>query len=148
MYINLLILFILALKWERSRVWATRVFIAQIVLLLFTFILIGIVGSFISANGTIYSVYSSFYSYSTTYGKSFQAKYQVMQAQLAFAILLMFCGWTYLIYYCIVTYLALWKPFHTLDTPHLFPRINLGYNIYFMHFTLTIFVMISFYYNS
>ena len=119
LYINPLIFFILALKWERSRVWASRVFIAQIVLLVFTFILLGIVGSFISANSTIYSSYSSLYSYSTTYGKNFQTKYQVMQAQLAFAIILMFCGWAYLIYYCIVTYLALWRPFNTLDTPHL-----------------------------
>ena len=66
------------------------------------------------------SVYSSYYSSSTTYGNNFQTKYQIMQAQLAFAILLMFCGWAYVIFYCVVTYLALWKPFHTLDTAHLF----------------------------
>jgi hypothetical protein len=43
-----------------------------------------------------------------------------MQAQLAFAVLLMFAGLAYVIFYGVVTYLALWKPFHTLDTPHLF----------------------------
>jgi len=42
-----------------------------------------------------------------------------MQAQLAFAILLMFAGFAYVIFYGVVTYLALWKPFQTLDTPHL-----------------------------
>jgi hypothetical protein len=43
-----------------------------------------------------------------------------MQAQLAFAILLLFSGLAYVIFYCVVTYLALWKPFQTLDTAHLF----------------------------
>jgi len=43
-----------------------------------------------------------------------------MQAQLAFAILLLFAGIAYLIFYGVVTYLALWKPFKTLDIPHLF----------------------------
>ncbi len=43
-----------------------------------------------------------------------------MQAQLAFAILLLFAGFAYIIYYVVITYLALWKPYNTLDTPHLF----------------------------
>jgi hypothetical protein len=43
-----------------------------------------------------------------------------MRAQLAFGILLLFAGIAYLIFYGVVTYLALWKPYHNLDTSHLF----------------------------
>ena len=38
-----------------------------------------------------------------------------MQAQLAFAILLMFSGIAYVIFYCVVSYRTIWKPFSTLD---------------------------------
>lgn len=106
---------LLVLKWNRSRLWATRVFIAQIVLLVFCFILIGIVGSYVSTQSFV-SLYTS-YSISVA---TWTAKYQIMQAQLAFAILLLFAGIAYIVFYCVVTYLALWKPHHTLDTPHLF----------------------------
>ncbi len=83
--------------------------------------MIGIVGSFVSSYGSVVSLYTgSSSAYTTTYGSHFAAKYQVMQAQLAFVILLLFAGIAYVIFYCVVTYLALWKPFHTLDTPHLF----------------------------
>ena len=34
-------------------------------------------------------------------------KYRIMQAQLAFAILLLFSGFAYVIFYVVVTYLAL-----------------------------------------
>jgi len=112
-------LFILVRKWDRSRLWATRVLIAQIVLLVFTFILIGIDGSFVSSNSAAYSLLSSS-NIGTSYGNHFTIKYQIMQAQLAFAILLMFCGFAYVIFYGVVTYLALWKPKHDLDIPHLF----------------------------
>jgi hypothetical protein len=105
----------LVLKWDRSRLWATRVCIAQIVLLLFCFILIGIVGNFVQ---TQQGISSSIYG--TTYINNFSTKYQIMQAQLAFAILLLFAGLAYIIFYGVTTYLALWKPFNTLDTPHLF----------------------------
>jgi hypothetical protein len=108
------------LKWDRSRLWATRVFIAQLVLIVFALILIGIVGSFVSANAAVVSLYSSSSVGTTNYGNNFSTKYQIMQAQLAFAILLLFSGLAYIIFYCVVTYLALWKPFQTLDTPHLF----------------------------
>jgi uncharacterized membrane protein len=96
----------LVLKWDRSRFWATRVFIAQIVLVVFCFILIGIVGNFVQTQQGISSLYGT--------------KYQIMQAQLAFGILLLFAGFAYIIFYGVTTYLALWKPFNTLDTPHLF----------------------------
>jgi hypothetical protein len=83
--------------------------------------MIGIVGSFVSANGSVVSLYTgSSSTYTTIYGSNFGSKYHVMQAQLAFVILLLFAGIAYVIFYCVVTYLALWKPFHTLDTPHLF----------------------------
>ncbi|CAF3772188.1 unnamed protein product [Rotaria magnacalcarata] len=114
---------LLVKKWDRSRLWATRVFIAQILLLVFTFILIGIVGNFISTNSNAYSASSS-----TSIGSvadmfaSFRTKYRIMQAQLAFAIILMFTGLGYVIFYILLTYLALWKPFHTLDISHLFQK--------------------------
>ncbi|CAF3069477.1 unnamed protein product [Rotaria socialis] len=109
---------LLVIKWERSRVWATRVFIAQAVMLVFSFVLIGIVGSYVSsysATAAATTTYSAYYS--TT---NLTTKYHVMQAQLAFAILLMFSGFTYVTFYLVVTYLALWRPFQTLDLPHLF----------------------------
>jgi len=43
-----------------------------------------------------------------------------MQTQLAFAIILMFTGLAYVIFYMHITYVALWQPFHTLDISHLF----------------------------
>ena len=107
---------LLVVKFDRSRVWATYVCIAQIVLLVFCFILIGIVGNYVSTQQTLVSLYGS-YSISAS---TFQTKYQIMQAQLAFAILLLFSGIAYIVYYCVVTYLALWRPHRTLDTPHLF----------------------------
>lgn len=107
---------LLVTKFNRSRVWATRVCIAQIVLLVFCLILIGIVGNYVSTHQTLVSL-ESIYSISTS---TFTTKYKIMQAQLAFAILLLFAGIAYIVYYCVVTYLALWRPYHTLDTPHLF----------------------------
>ncbi|CAF1398821.1 unnamed protein product, partial [Rotaria magnacalcarata] len=104
-------------RWDRSRVWATRVLIAQMVLLLFTFILIGIVNNFVSSNSfLVSSAYIGYYELDS----NSVAKYRVMQAQLAFIILLMFAGFAYVGFYLFVTYVALWKPFGTLDTPHLF----------------------------
>jgi hypothetical protein len=104
----------LALKWNLSRFWATRVCIAQIVLLVFCFILIGIDGNFVQTQQGISSLSG------TTYVNNFSTKYQIIQAQLAFGILLLFAGLAYIIYYGVITYLALWKPYNTLDTPHLF----------------------------
>ena len=112
------ILSLLVWKWDRSRVWATRVFIAQIVLIVFSFILIGIVGSFVSAGAYLTSSYYSSIN-TSIYGNNYLTKYQIMQTQLAFGILLLFSGIAYIVFYLVVTYLALWKPFHTLDTPHL-----------------------------
>lgn len=107
---------LLVTKWNRSRLWATRVCIAQIVLLVFCFILIGIVGNYVSVQQSLVSLYTT----DSISASTFAVKYQIMQAQLAFAILLLFAGIAYIVYYCVVTYLALWKPFQTLDTPHLF----------------------------
>ena len=111
-------------QWERSRLWATRALIAEIVLLVFTLILIGITGDYVQNGGYAYSWYSytaSSSSSATTYATSiFTTKFQITQAQLAFGILLMFSGWTYVGIYIYVTVVALWKPFNTLDLPHLF----------------------------
>jgi hypothetical protein len=49
-------------------------------------------------------------------------KYGVIQAELAFGILLMFSGLAYIGIYIFVTIMALWRPFHTIDTGHLFRR--------------------------
>ncbi|CAF3402619.1 unnamed protein product [Rotaria socialis] len=108
---------LLVKSWARSRVRASRVLIAQIILLVFTFILIGIVGSYVSSNSITNST-----AYTTYYGtnKNLTTKYKVMQAQLAFSIILMFSGLAYVIFYLVVTYLALWRPFHTLDISHMF----------------------------
>lgn len=46
-----------------------------------------------------------------------------MQAQLAFTILLMFTGVAYVIFYCVVTYLAIWKPFHDLGIKNLMEKV-------------------------
>jgi hypothetical protein len=51
---------------------------------------------------------------------SYVTKYKIVQAQLAFGILLMFSGFTYVGIYIYVTYAALWEPYQTLDTSHLF----------------------------
>jgi hypothetical protein len=85
--------------------WATIALIAQLILLVFTFILIGITGNFVSA----YGIYGSVY-----------AGYGIVQAELAFGILLMFSALVYIGIYIFVTYVALWAPFHTIDTGHLF----------------------------
>jgi hypothetical protein len=102
--------FALAMKWNRSRVWSTRVLILQIVLLVFTFILIGIAGDYVSSKGYLF----------VDLDGSFTTKYQITQAQLAFGILQMFAGWSYLIMYGVVTFLAIWKPTNSLDLAHLF----------------------------
>lgn len=106
---------------DGSRVWATRALIAQLVLLVFTFILIGIAGSYVQNNGYLYSSsYSSLTGGSTTSSAVYTNKYQITQAQLAFGIMLMFSGLVYVGAYMYVTFVALWQPHHTLDTPHLF----------------------------
>ena len=105
-------------KWSRTRVWCTRVLILQLVLLVFTFILIGIAGNFVSTFGYVTTLYGTSSSNSET--SSFVTKYHIMQAQLAFGILLMFCGFAYVIFYAVVTYLTIWKVHGNLDLPHLF----------------------------
>jgi hypothetical protein len=113
-------IFVLVRKQNASRIWATRVFIAQIVLLIFTFILIGITGNYVQTyayfGSGIYTSYSSIYWNWDKY----TTKYRIIQAQLAFGILLMFSGFTYVGIYIYVTIVALWQPYHTLDTDHLF----------------------------
>jgi hypothetical protein len=101
--------------------WATRVLIAQLVLLIFTFILIGIAGKFVETGG-----YSSSYDFAryisdpVGFADSYTTKYKLTQAQLAFGVLLMFSGFTYVGIYIYVTYVALWQPYQTLDTDHIF----------------------------
>jgi hypothetical protein len=112
--------FILVRKKDASRRWATIALIAQLVLLVFTFILIGITGNYVQTGG--YSS-SSVYGISvsgTTSSNFYSIKYQLVQAQLAFGVLLMFSGFTYIGIYIYVTYVALWQPYHTIDTGHLF----------------------------
>ena len=60
------------------------------------------------------------YSFGYTTESSFDSKYRMVQAQLAFGVLLMITGWVYTGIYLYVTYVALWRPFNTLDTDHLF----------------------------
>jgi hypothetical protein len=112
--------FILVRKKDASRRWATIVLIAQLVLLVFTFILIGITGNFIQTGG--YSSYDmNIYGIPISYiPNSYITKYKLIQAQLAFGILLMFSVFTYIGIYIYVTYVALWQPYHTIDTGHLF----------------------------
>ena len=101
--------------------WATRALIAQLVLLVFTFILVGITGDYVQNNGYLYSSYSSSLTgYSSTSSTVYTTKYQITQAQLAFGIMLMFSGFFYVGLYVYWTIVALWRPHHTLDTPHLF----------------------------
>ena len=97
--------------------------IAEIALLIFTFILIGIAGNYVQNGGYIYSslyTVSTFNTATTVATTAYTTKYQITQAQLAFGVLLMFSGWTYVGVYIYVTVVALWKPFNTLDLPHLF----------------------------
>jgi hypothetical protein len=61
-----------------------------------------------------------YYTFDATSYKNYETKYQIIQAQLAFGILLMFSGFTYVGIYIYVTIVALWKPYGTLDTDHLF----------------------------
>ena len=101
--------------------WATLTLIAQLVLLFFTFILIGIAGNYIQNNGYLYSsYYSALTGYSSKSPAVYNTKYQITQAQLAFGILMMFSGFFYVGMYMYVTLIALWQPHHTLDTAHLF----------------------------
>jgi len=101
--------------------WATRALIAQLVLLIFTFILIGIAGNFVETGGYSSRDDISSYIYDLDdFPDSYSTKYKLTQAQLAFGILLMFSGFTYVGIYIYVTYVALWQPYHTLDTNHIF----------------------------
>ncbi|CAF0873030.1 unnamed protein product [Adineta steineri] len=110
---------LLATKWKRTRVHATRVLICQIILLIFSFTIIGIVGSYLTINNTSY-YYSGYYFYSSSFSLSnLSTKYKLMQTQVACSALIMVTGFVYIIFYSIITYLAMWKSFHTLDTANL-----------------------------
>lgn len=100
------------MKKKGSRAWATRVLIAQLILLFFTFILIGITGDFVANINS-----QNYFTYATD---DFIPKYRIVQTELAFGILLMFSSLIYVGLYIFITYIALWKPFHTIDTNHLF----------------------------
>ena len=107
----------LARKKDGARKFASIALIGQIVLLIFSFILIGITGSYVSTGG----YYNSYYSISPTGtpGAS-TTKYQIVQAQLAFGVLMMFSVWVYIGIYIYVTIVALWIPYHTIDAGHAF----------------------------
>ena len=108
---------------DRSRFWATRALIAELVLLLFSFILIGIAGDYVQSSGYLTSSYYGVsYNWASTITDSsaLSTKLKITQAQLAFGILLMFSGWIYVGLYLYVTYIALWRPYKTLDLSHLF----------------------------
>lgn len=96
--------------------WASRALIAQIVLLVFTFILIGITGNYIQAG----VIYNTFNYYGLAIDNPADTKYRIIAAQLSFGIFLMLSGFTYIAIYSYVTYVALWRPYHTLDVDHLF----------------------------
>lgn len=81
---------------------------------MFTFILIGITGDYVSTINC-YNYYKIFID-----TNGLIRKYRVIQAELVFGILLMFSGLIYVGIYTFVTYIALWKPFHAIDTAHLF----------------------------
>ncbi|CAF1128055.1 unnamed protein product [Adineta steineri] len=98
--------FVLVERKSRSRIWSTRTLITQLILILFTFILISITGHYIENNSVFVTALSP---------NSYQVKYHLMQAQLASAVLLMFSGLTYILIYISISYIALWQPFHTLD---------------------------------
>jgi hypothetical protein len=100
--------------------WATIVLIAQIVLLVFTCILIGITGHYIQTDGYIYSSSSDVNSYGTDSSGPYATKHQLVQAQLTAGSVLMFSGFIYIGIYIYVTIVGLWKPFGTLDIGHLF----------------------------
>lgn len=86
-------------KLSQSKRNTVIALIAQIVLFVFSFILIGISGSYVAS----YEVGS----YYTTVSSAQRSKYQVMQAQLAFAILLMFTGLVCIVFYSIVLFLKI-----------------------------------------
>jgi hypothetical protein len=100
---------------DGSRPWATGVLIAQSILVIFTAVLIGINGEFLANAAS----YLSFTSLSSLTG-AFQTKIHIIEAQLAFGALLTVSGLVYVAFYIYVTIVALWRPFQTLDCPHLF----------------------------
>jgi len=95
---------VLVRKRDASKVWAARVFIAQIVLLVFTFILIGITGNYIQTDEYDYPDLVTL----TIDGSlnKYVMKYRITKAQLAFGILLIFSGLTYVGIYIYVTIIA------------------------------------------
>ncbi|CAF1523743.1 unnamed protein product [Rotaria magnacalcarata] len=68
--------------WARSRVRASRVLIAQIILLVFTFILIGIIGSYVSSNSITNSIiYTAYYRTDNKLTTKYQVKIVHVQAK-------------------------------------------------------------------
>ncbi len=106
---------VLAYKKNGSRVWASRILIAQGILIIFTCFLIGITGDYVSR-------YALPFGWSSRGDIRLDRKYTIIQAELTFGILLMFSGFVYIGIYLFVTYKALWKPFHTIDTAHIFNK--------------------------
>ncbi|CAF1329748.1 unnamed protein product [Didymodactylos carnosus] len=68
--------FIMVLRKDRSRQWSTYVLFAQILLIVFCLIIIGIDGNFVQTWNGLYNL------------SGFVNKYRIIQAQLAFAILM------------------------------------------------------------
>ena len=83
---------ILVHRKDSSRMWASRVLIAQIVLTAFTLILIGITGNYVQTEGPSYNL---FISYGVDTNNSYVTKYRMIAAQLAFGIFLMISGFPF-----------------------------------------------------
>ena len=92
-------------------------------LLVFTFILIGIVGNYIQNNGYLYSsFYSSLTRSSTSWLSVYTSKYPIAQAQLSFGILMMFSGLFYVAIYIYAVISIAWRSYHAMNTFHVFLR--------------------------
>ena len=104
--------FVLVRKKNGSKDYSTRVLIAQIILVIFSIILIGITGNYVQTGGYVLS-YT--YGYTLTCGSSssttcYTTKYQLVQAQLAFGVLMMFSGFSYIAIYIYLCYIVIWRP--------------------------------------
>ena len=110
-------IFFVVLRKHGSRRFATVALIGQIILIIFSFILIGITGNYLSTGG----YYNSSYSISLTNSSdAYATKYKIVQAELAFGVLMLCSGLVYIGIYIYVTIAALWIPHHTIAAGHAF----------------------------
>jgi hypothetical protein len=95
---------VLVRKRDASKVWATKFLIAQIVLLVCTFILIRIKSNYIQTSGYDYPDLVTLITDGSL--NKYVAKYRITEAQLVFGILLMFSGFTFVGIYIYVTIIS------------------------------------------